>query len=82
MIKECEFFSTCTDKCLLPKVTGRCRAYFPRWAYNRVTMKCETFVYGGCGANENNFQSELLCKQSCGGKSDEFNRKISSVKKY
>jgi hypothetical protein len=47
-----------TDACLQPLVSGECAAFFLRWGFNGGTGQCEEFVYGGCGANENNFETE------------------------
>ncbi|XP_055958614.1 uncharacterized protein LOC126808776 isoform X1 [Patella vulgata] len=51
--------------CEQPKVTGMCRAYFARWYYNSTTFMCETFVYGGCGGNDNNFETAEQCFHKC-----------------
>ena len=37
--------------------------------YNPRTRQCEGFLYGGCGGNENNFDSVQECLQRCGGAS-------------
>uniref|UniRef100_A0A674N9Q3 BPTI/Kunitz inhibitor domain-containing protein n=1 Tax=Takifugu rubripes TaxID=31033 RepID=A0A674N9Q3_TAKRU len=50
----------------LPSLQGPCKAYEPRWAYNSGLKKCQSFVYGGCGGNENNFESREACEQMCG----------------
>lgn len=55
-----------TKDCTSPKVTGRCRMFLDRWFYNTATNKCESFVYGGCDANGNNFKTEEECKKTCG----------------
>ncbi|XP_041926580.1 kunitz-type protease inhibitor 1-like [Alosa sapidissima] len=55
----------CTDQCLAPKVVGRCRRCSPRWYHNAVTNKCERFIYGRCGGNRNNYQSEKECTDTC-----------------
>lgn len=46
-------------------VKGMCRAMFTRWTYNSETNSCQTFSYGGCAGNDNNFVSESECKQTC-----------------
>ena len=51
--------------CTLPSETGRCRARKLRYFYNQKTCACETFIYGGCGGNGNNFQSMEACMNAC-----------------
>ncbi|KAH6926582.1 hypothetical protein HPB50_019823 [Hyalomma asiaticum] len=51
--------------CLLPKVKGPCRGYFPRYYYNSTTNMCEEFVYGGCQGNANNFPTQQQCESKC-----------------
>ncbi|KAG8199880.1 hypothetical protein JTE90_015871 [Oedothorax gibbosus] len=55
---ECEI-------CHLQAVTGRCRASFPMYYYNVNTYKCEMFIYGGCGGNENRFRTLEECSNAC-----------------
>lgn len=65
-LEECE--ATCppvTDVCQLPGVVGPCEAYIPRFYYNAVTDQCESFIYGGCDGNANNFQTLEEC-EACG----------------
>jgi len=51
--------------CLLPKVTGPCRAYFRKWYYNMQENECYPFIYGGCQGNGNNFSSYRKCMTAC-----------------
>ncbi|XP_069170527.1 PI-stichotoxin-Hcr2g isoform X2 [Procambarus clarkii] len=51
--------------CLLPPITGMCRARFIRFFYNSNTNSCQQFVYGGCGGNENRFTSFHTCMSTC-----------------
>ncbi|XP_057637763.1 WAP four-disulfide core domain protein 6A-like [Chionomys nivalis] len=53
------------DVCSLPKISGPCLAYFPRWWYNKETGVCTEFIYGGCHGNLNNFHSENDCTDIC-----------------
>uniref|UniRef100_A0A8D1V949 Pancreatic trypsin inhibitor n=1 Tax=Sus scrofa TaxID=9823 RepID=A0A8D1V949_PIG len=57
------------DVCSLPKKTGPCLAYLPRWWYDKEKKVCSRFIYGGCQGNNNNFQSENVCKDICSQKS-------------
>lgn len=36
-----------------------------RYAYNKESGHCETFTYGGCRGNRNNFLTENDCLNSC-----------------
>nr|CAX74161.1 Kunitz-type protease inhibitor 2 precursor [Schistosoma japonicum] len=51
--------------CLQPRVTGKCRASLLRWVWNPQANTCEEFIYGGCGANENNFLTKEECETVC-----------------
>ncbi|XP_029822616.2 carboxypeptidase inhibitor SmCI [Ixodes scapularis] len=45
--------------------SGVCDAHIRRWFFNVKTGQCETFVYGGCGGNENNYKSRKNCEIAC-----------------
>ncbi|XP_043918027.1 WAP, Kazal, immunoglobulin, Kunitz and NTR domain-containing protein 2 [Protopterus annectens] len=51
--------------CNLTALQGPCKAYEPRWAYNSLMKQCQSFIYGGCGGNENNFESKEVCEDMC-----------------
>ena len=51
--------------CQLPLVAGNCEAAIPTWGYNSLTKQCEQFNYGGCGGNENQFESREACEDQC-----------------
>ncbi|XP_050354056.1 papilin isoform X4 [Nymphalis io] len=51
--------------CTLPALTGDCADYTQRWFYDTKNKRCRQFYYGGCGGNENNFDSERECEDSC-----------------
>ncbi|KFD46291.1 hypothetical protein M513_12826 [Trichuris suis] len=65
----------CEEKCLeelksfgicgQPADTGNCRGKEQKWFFNPRTRKCETFIYGGCGGNSNNFGSKQQCETVC-----------------
>ncbi|KAL1444072.1 hypothetical protein MTO96_030056 [Rhipicephalus appendiculatus] len=44
---------------------GYCNDSLVRWSYNASLKACETFVYGGCGGNDNNYESEEECLVAC-----------------
>ncbi|NXN99018.1 AMBP protein, partial [Rhinopomastus cyanomelas] len=53
------------DSCRLSKDPGPCSGMLFRFFYNSSSMACETFLYGGCLGNGNNFHSEKACLQAC-----------------
>ncbi|XP_064410166.1 BPTI/Kunitz domain-containing protein-like [Latimeria chalumnae] len=46
----------------------RCRDYQQMWYYNKDIDACALFWYGGCGGNENRFNTENECLQACTSK--------------
>ncbi|KAK3601369.1 hypothetical protein CHS0354_037683 [Potamilus streckersoni] len=62
-----ETLSHCQRQCAcsLPKNPGPCEAYIPRYFYNSKSGRCEQFIYGGCGGNENNFNTLMDCQRTC-----------------
>ncbi|XP_076420460.1 protein AMBP [Peromyscus maniculatus bairdii] len=53
------------DSCQLNYSEGPCLGMIQRYYYNGTSMACETFQYGGCLGNGNNFISEKECLQTC-----------------
>ncbi|KAM4828332.1 amyloid beta precursor like protein 2 isoform 1-T1 [Thomomys bottae] len=51
--------------CSQEAMTGPCRAVMPRWYFDLSKGKCVRFIYGGCGGNRNNFESEDFCMAVC-----------------
>ncbi|MEQ2311718.1 hypothetical protein AMECASPLE_023499, partial [Ameca splendens] len=54
-----------TDRCSLSPESGLCRAAFPKFYYDLDSASCQSFVYGGCGGNANNFDSMEECMNAC-----------------
>lgn len=54
-----------TEACKAAPDTGPCFGIHVRYYYNSSSMNCELFKYGGCLGNQNNFESERDCLQSC-----------------
>lgn len=44
---------------------GPCYGNFRRWHYRKEEGRCREFTYGGCQGNQNNFQTEDECQNSC-----------------
>lgn len=55
------------ETCGLPLVRGRCKHFLPKYGFNTVTSRCEKFIYGGCGGNDNKFDTLEECVNLCGG---------------
>lgn len=53
------------DVCWAGAETGPCRAMLPRWYFDRQEGRCVQFIYGGCGGNRNNFESQEYCLSVC-----------------
>ncbi|XP_040180431.1 inter-alpha-trypsin inhibitor-like [Rana temporaria] len=51
--------------CHLHPSPGPCSANITRYFYNTSSMACESFQYGGCIGNHNNFNTEQQCIQTC-----------------
>ncbi|XP_067106344.1 protein AMBP-like [Osmerus mordax] len=51
--------------CMLQPDGGPCFGILLRYFYNSTSMSCQSFSYGGCAGNQNNFLSERECLQSC-----------------
>uniref|UniRef100_A0A3Q3XCL6 BPTI/Kunitz inhibitor domain-containing protein n=1 Tax=Mola mola TaxID=94237 RepID=A0A3Q3XCL6_MOLML len=56
-----------TVYCQAPSNVGPCRAAFPRWHYDAAAGDCDSFVFGGCKGNNNNFLSKHECLSACRG---------------
>ncbi|XP_022254658.1 WAP, Kazal, immunoglobulin, Kunitz and NTR domain-containing protein-like, partial [Limulus polyphemus] len=51
--------------CSLPKEQGPCNWYVRRYYYSPYYNQCLQFTYGGCGGNENNFDTKKDCEDYC-----------------
>lgn len=55
--------------CALPSKDGSfwrvCYGMFNVWFHNSKTEKCEEFIYGGCGGNDNRFDTKEDCENFC-----------------
>ncbi|XP_077520843.1 thrombin inhibitor hemalin-like [Amblyomma americanum] len=53
------------EKCTKDPEVGLCKALLPRWWFNVRTHQCEEFFYGGCGGNENRYETKEECEKTC-----------------
>ena len=56
--------SLCSQPAVQPSPFA-CAAFMPRFTFNTEAGKCEPYIYGGCGATENLFNSLGDCLSMC-----------------
>lgn len=51
--------------CWAQAESGPCHVMLERWYFNPKKRRCVPFLFGGCGGNRNNFESEEYCLAVC-----------------
>uniref|UniRef100_A0A3B3VJ40 BPTI/Kunitz inhibitor domain-containing protein n=1 Tax=Poecilia latipinna TaxID=48699 RepID=A0A3B3VJ40_9TELE len=44
---------------------GPCRDYVMKWYYDATSNSCAQFWFGGCQGNQNRFDTEKKCRETC-----------------
>ena len=52
-------------QCDQPPEQGPCNASITRYYFDPDVNDCQTFIYGGCGGNANNYATYDLCMTAC-----------------
>jgi Kunitz/Bovine pancreatic trypsin inhibitor domain len=60
------------ERCNAPPVTGMCDALIQAWYHDPTTGLCRPFIYGGCGGNQNRYDSLSACQAACPGGSPNY----------
>ncbi|CAF1573886.1 unnamed protein product [Adineta steineri] len=44
---------------------GQCKAIIEQYYFNPQSSSCQIFIWGGCGGNQNRFNSRYECERTC-----------------
>ncbi|XP_074051313.1 collagen alpha-4(VI) chain-like, partial [Macrotis lagotis] len=57
--------TTDPDPCSMSKDAGMCHDYVLKWYYHQEQHACHMFWFGGCGGNQNRFETKDDCEFLC-----------------
>ncbi|XP_074126927.1 collagen alpha-4(VI) chain-like isoform X2 [Sminthopsis crassicaudata] len=63
--EETEAETTYLDPCSMTKDAGMCHDYVLKWYYHQDQDTCQQFWFGGCGGNQNQFETKQDCESRC-----------------
>ena len=53
------------NECLKTSDVGTCSNWTVKWYFDFRKSRCIQFWYGGCGGNENRYDSKDVCEKTC-----------------
>lgn len=63
-LTQCKKDCIKSDRCNLEPDAGPCRAYMPKYYYDKNEKKCKQFIWGGCGGAVP-FDNMEECEKQC-----------------
>lgn len=63
--KSTSIETTQLETCQQSSERGPCSLHVNRFFFNFKTKTCDRFDYSGCGGNDNNFETEMGCRNRC-----------------
>ena len=68
-----------SEECIEPLATGDCHGSINRYYFDLTDKICKKFIYTGCKANRNNFETLSECTNQCEMQIESFSDDYSIV---